>query len=403
MTRHLGFLTIGLGLLFVLFAPKLTFGAAIFGEQLDHSGSIDITYDSSTVRGIGGSVDQTAGSSTLTLWIVSSDYCYLHLVDSERPVIKGFSDAGYTDLVSTSSIIAANVETSPLTTVGEVVFYLDKPAFWKAGINYEFDNSAGVCGDRSHSLTIGADETDLSPYFIMGSQSVDLIFSFPWNGETTNDYPQFQWQLSALGLDPSSYYVSTIAYTQASSSITYQDTKSFTTDSSTTDMVLRIKKQNALNAGVWSAHAMLFEGASTTEIANTDVTFTISSSTPILTPDCNFTSSSFLADPVGNIKQGICGAFVWGFFPSAGQQADLSADIDLISNNVKNKPPFGYFTSISNAFNSLSEGSTSLSLMDASTTATFSSVFSPLKIGFEVILWFLFGYWLFNWARKIQL
>jgi len=63
-----------------------------------------------------------------------------------------------------------------------------------------------------------------------------------------------------------------------------------------------------------------------------------------------------------------------------------------IKDMVANKPPFGYYTLVKNAFDELnSEATPAFSLQTATSTATY--IFTPLKTGLGWIFWILFGVW----------
>jgi hypothetical protein len=57
---------------------------------------------------------------------------------------------------------------------------------------------------------------------------------------------------------------------------------------------------------------------------------------------------------------------------------------------VKNKPPFGYFTGAYGAITDFQNNGTS-SVVDASTSAVFSPVFSPIDDGITILLWLGFA------------
>jgi hypothetical protein len=387
------------------FLCLLTAHAATYGSQTDLSGSIELKNGITLTAELGAAdTTQGSGSSTITLWVLDGTDCFLHLGDpSESPLIKEYSDSSYTTLIASAGLAGSDTWADASSTTGAVVFYLDTPAFWQADNYYKLDISPNECGDRSRNLTIGADASDTTAYNIMGSPGAGISFVFPYNGESLMDFDNGTWDFTATGLTPGQPYVSMVSYTLASSSIVYADTAQFTDD--IPDRAFHITKQTILTQGIWSAYAVLYLGSSTTEAANAQATFTITTSSTIpIAPSCNFTSSSFLGDPVGNIKQGICAAIIWAFYPSGGQIADLNGHFTALTDAVKNKPPFGYFQSITTGLGSFQATSTpSSTLLDSSGTAVFSNAFSGLDIGLAAILWFLFGWYIFHRMKNIEL
>jgi hypothetical protein len=126
------------------------------------------------------------------------------------------------------------------------------------------------------------------------------------------------------------------------------------------------------------------------------------SSTIPITTNCQYTSSSFLGDPVGNIQQGICQALTFLFVPNDAQQQDISSRFGTIKNVISTKPPIGYFTAIQTDFNGLALGSSSVQLMDSSTSAALSPVFGTIDTGLAYMLWLLFGFWIFHRVRNFD-
>jgi hypothetical protein len=100
------------------------------------------------------------------------------------------------------------------------------------------------------------------------------------------------------------------------------------------------------------------------------------------------------------------------FTPATGTTAGLpitSSTIPIVNNFIQlyntlsTKPPLGYFTAIKAALNTLSVGTTSLILVNASTTQAFSAIFTPLRTGLIIILWLMFSFWLFHRLRHLEI
>ena len=112
-----------------------------------------------------------------------------------------------------------------------------------------------------------------------------------------------------------------------------------------------------------------------------------------------YTAGSTQLEPCGitNITGCIINALRFLFVPS--QQS-----IDQFSGTweqVKNKPPFGYITSIIDEIGAIDE--TATPAWEMPTLPFLSSVFDPLKTALAVILWGLFGVYFYQRVTKIEL
>lgn len=71
-------------------------------------------------------------------------------------------------------------------------------------------------------------------------------------------------------------------------------------------------------------------------------------------------------------------------------------------NDIKDKPPIGYFGLVTDAINSISTSTTStFALADLSSME--STFLSPLKAGVSFLLWLIFTFWLFHRFRHFEL
>ncbi len=113
-------------------------------------------------------------------------------------------------------------------------------------------------------------------------------------------------------------------------------------------------------------------------------------STPMITA-CSNASNALAYD--------ICSIFVHLFYPSNASLAVFSN----LKSQISAKPPFGYFAIISADLEGLQNGTSTVVLMDASTTASFSGIFSPFRIGLVSVLWFFFAWWAFHRFRHFEL
>jgi hypothetical protein len=66
--------------------------------------------------------------------------------------------------------------------------------------------------------------------------------------------------------------------------------------------------------------------------------------------------------------------------------------------NIKNKPPFGYFVAISAAMSGIAVGTTTLAFAGISDI----SIFGTLRLVLATLLWFLFVFWVFHRLRNFD-
>jgi len=153
----------------------------------------------------------------------------------------------------------------------------------------------------------------------------------------------------------------------------------------------------------WYAQALLFDSAANNYnliSTSTVISFTIGEAGQSLPKiSCNFGAGDFITDPLGTIKQGICEGLVFLFYPSQGSLNNFSG----LGDRVKNKPPFGYFTSIKSAFDNLATGTSSIQVMSTTTATDFAGIFSPIDTGLAIIVGVIGGTWLFKRMRHLEL
>ena len=127
-----------------------------------------------------------------------------------------------------------------------------------------------------------------------------------------------------------------------------------------------------------------------------------SSTIAVPATNCNATSSSFWGQAVIDVQNGVCLAFTYLFIPNTPQQGDIDTRFNTLSGHISSKPPLGYFTLMSNDLNSLAVGTSSVVLLNATATAAFAPIISPIYTGATWLLWFLFALWLFNRIRHFN-
>ena len=139
-----------------------------------------------------------------------------------------------------------------------------------------------------------------------------------------------------------------------------------------------------------------------------DQTFSFSEYIPIEPPNNNvYSCNPFSTDITHaflntdfNLKNCIGDIFSWLFTPS-----DSISAIEQLKDQVKNKPPFGYFAIITNGLSDLTATSTATSTVDNIVIPAYlkTYIFDPLKTGLSVLLWFILLVFLFNRLKHIQL
>ena len=117
----------------------------------------------------------------------------------------------------------------------------------------------------------------------------------------------------------------------------------------------------------------------------------------IYTPPAGTSTITATCDPnSGFFADSICNVGIYLFYPTP---ASINSFADL-RGLIAKKPPVGYFVAMANAVQLFNEGTSSVVMMSASTTAAFSTVFSPLRLGFTLILWLIFIIWVVTVRAK---
>ena len=237
----------------------------------------------------------------------------------------------------------------------------------------------------------------VAPYY-------SITLDRPVSGSTISDFSSSFWQGTFTNPAPTStptYFGVVFCYLTGGCAGNVLDNNTTLNTNATGTYSWLLDKNYGLANGDYRAYSAIWQAPYPFSYAiatSSYVFFTIGSSTPPVGICQTITSSSFLADPVGNIETALCQVFI----PSTDQQQDLSARLTNIKNSVSTKPPVGYFTLISTALNSLQEGTTTQQLVASSTKTAFGGIFSPLFSFFEVVLWVLLATWIFHRFRLIN-
>lgn len=124
------------------------------------------------------------------------------------------------------------------------------------------------------------------------------------------------------------------------------------------------------------------------------------SNTSFFTPPTSTTSSANWTltcdNQSGAFASSLCYIGGYLFVPNE----DIFNNFGDIYNQIKNKPPIGYFYAITDAFNGLGTSTAPYSLASVS---AFSGFFSPIRTALAWILWLIFGFWVLNRLRHITL
>jgi hypothetical protein len=213
-----------------------------------------------------------------------------------------------------------------------------------------------------------------------GGTAANVLLYFPTASSTLLDFNN--WYVDGHGVDNGAYVV---FYGTSSTNLRYADTALFTEQG-----IVPVGKVRPLSPGVWYANAFLDynDASGTPQFVSSGITsFTITdatSTTQVVTPEC----PTWWYDPAGYTT---CQAFSYLFVPTTQQQSDLGDRFNFAASGIKTKPPFGYFTSAWDALNGASDTATS-TLLDASTTAQFGSIFFPIDAFLAALIWVGFAF-----------
>lgn len=258
-------------------------------------------------------------------------------------------------------------------------------------------------------------------YSDCGAAAVPTIsWIFPTNGTTTG--PFYYWDLNTTGVDTSTPTIVIVA-----SQLNATNTLNFSSPSNDGAIYYSGSTEQQIPANlpptVWPTstyyvEAGLFKSGSSTPIAQTGIiSFTLSiaatssqnpngtittgetSTTIAITGNCQFTSSSFFADPIGVIENSICGSISFLFLPNSPEQKDLAARFTNIQKSISKKPPFGYYSAFAGSIGTLQSSTPAFAVVNPTSTSAFSAIFTPIRSGFAWLLWILFGFWAFHRFR----
>jgi hypothetical protein len=171
------------------------------------------------------------------------------------------------------------------------------------------------------------------------------------------------------------------------------------------------------SSSVWYADIEVANSSTGFDITGSVISFTVSNNAPAFAPfpngmfnfgggetsstaaDCQYTTSSFLDDPVGNMEEAGCNLFI----PNSSEQNDLYDSFHGTWDTLSTRVPFGYASIITTAFTNFQEGTNTSTIITTTTYAAFSSVLDPLKAGISFLLILMLGFWIFYFIQHIDL
>lgn len=252
--------------------------------------------------------------------------------------------------------------------------------------------------------------------------SPSISFITPSDGSTIG--PFYYWEIGTAFVD-----TSTPSFLVISSQFNGTNTLSFNDpaadgaifeSASSTQQIPAHLTPTAWASSTYYAMAGLFHSGSSTPYASTTIisfrldfaatsTQNPNGTIPLGNPqpapsseNCQYTSSTFFLDPVGNIREGICASLTFLFIPNSEEQRDLGTKFSNIGTSVSKKPPFGYFGAASNALSTVTSSTATTTLLNATSSAAIASVTAPLDSGLAAVIGFMTITWLFHRARHFE-
>lgn len=238
-------------------------------------------------------------------------------------------------------------------------------------------------------------------YFILESPSINEIeITFPPNATSTPDFNFWKVSGSAIEIGNS---IEILSKDSGSTAWTIAGGR-YLEEAGTFDNFIIIKNI-VYPIDTYVAYAELRYGGSLIATSSL-ISFNIIGSNPEYTgfyptPTSTATSSEWVitCDPESNLfTKSLCYLGQWLFMP---RQQDFNRFNDL-KDALIIKPPIGYFYQIRNAL--LGFNASSSAAFELPQSAALSNyIFNPIKIGLSFIIWLIFGFWVFNRIRKLEL
>jgi hypothetical protein len=251
---------------------------------------------------------------------------------------------------------------------------------------------------------------------------VQPVFLQPFDGAVIGQFPYWDFYLSNNSPDIQSGTV-TVHFGTGPGNLTLTASTTYSDLPPGTDTEIKIPQTYQFftpqgpSSTVWYADLEVSNPSISFDITGSVISFTTNKSAPAAAPfpngmfnfgggetsstaaNCDFTTSSFLDDPIGNLEEAGCNLFI----PNTSEQADLYDSFNGTWGNLSTRVPFGYAGIIITAFQDFQEGSNTASFITTSTYAAFSSVLDPLKAGISFMLILLLGFWILRFIQHLNL
>jgi hypothetical protein len=251
---------------------------------------------------------------------------------------------------------------------------------------------------------------------------VQPVFLQPFDGAVIGQFPNWDFYLSNNSPDMQSGTV-TVHFGTGPGNLTLTASTTYSDLPPNTDTEIKIPQTYQFftpqgpSSTVWYADLEVSNPSISFDITGSVISFTTNKSAPAAAPfpngmfnfgggetsstaaNCDFTTSSFLDDPIGNLEEAGCNLFI----PNTSEQADLYDSFNGTWGNLSTRVPFGYAGIIITAFQDFQEGSNTASFITTSTYAAFSSVLDPLKAGIAFLLILLLGFWIFRFIQHLNI
>jgi hypothetical protein len=374
-----------------------------------------------------------AGASDINeIWVQVAKYPGLDISNISNAVVKIYTGDS-TPGDHTGSLLATGTYTSTDPTTSFGIFSLNNTiSFTNSGwYDIEISSLSGNVMDYSlYTSTVwgsiptnhhlwGSTSGDLSSnrapvfYLVQGAPAYTpptVSFVFPVDGTTyAQDFTH--WQLAIdTGTDGFSGYWG-VSYGLSTSTMDFNDDTSFLPLSlsggatSTRYLTKHVPSQGrTLYAQAYiknTSNTVLATSSLISFLANAYTAPTRYTGTPVggVAPTSTSTDLNITCDDTSGLFQSsLCNLAVYLFKPSD----DIFNNFANLWITISAKPPLGYFMQSKNAVDSINT-STSSAFTFEDVSALNTTVFTPLKNGVALLLWFSFGMFIFNRFRHIQI
>lgn len=213
----------------------------------------------------------------------------------------------------------------------------------------------------------------------------EIIINYPVNNSNITDFSD--WDLS-YRTDITDAYIN-IYYTNGS--VYYSQLDPYFSVPAVTELTnIIIPKYNILTYGTWTITAILNSESLPDNLAINISVFEISVTGESGVPVVSCEGGNWIADA-------FCEVLTYLFVPSSTSLNRFST----LSDDIKNKPPMGYFLAVKSAFGDIGESATPAFVLEG--LSALDDIFIPIKNGLIFIFWLSFSVWLYNRIRHFEL